>query len=129
MLKYFMAFSWWPTRSARRTLVDLDDLRTLALFPLAQLRRELGAEVLGFVNAADFDLAVAVFERARAALGPLQRFLHRLALPQPETGDELLGFGKRPVDDQALVAAEADARAAGARVQAFAGEHHAGLDQ
>src|SRR6185503_5057110 len=43
--------------------------------------------------------------------------------------DELLGLGERAVGDRALAALEADLGALGARVQALAGQHDAGLDE
>ena len=46
-----------------------------------------------------------------AALEPLDRLVHRLDLPDPVAGDELLGLGERAVDDGALRAREADALA------------------
>ena len=78
------------------------------------------------VELAQLELDAAV---ERRALEPLERLLARRALPDPEAGDQLLGLGERAVDDGALPALEAHARALGARVQAVAGEHHAGLDE
>ena len=56
-------------------------------------------------------------------------FVERFALEQPEAGDQFLRLGERTVDDGALGAVETHARAFRARLQAFAGEHHAGLDE
>ncbi|MNP17339.1 hypothetical protein D3C76_1097680 [compost metagenome] len=50
-------------------------------------------------------------------------------MPQPETGDQLLGFGERAVDHCAFVTGETHAGAFAARLQAFAGEEDAGLGQ
>ena len=63
------------------------------------------------------------------ALDPLDRLVLRLHLDQPEAGDQLLRLGERPVDDGPLAAGELDTRALRARVEPFAGEHHAGLHQ
>src|SRR4051794_12794969 len=97
----------------RGAVVAFGELRALALFLLAQFGRELGAEILRLVHLAQLDFAVALLEGARAALEPLQRFFFRFALPQPEAGDQLLGLGKRAVDDAALVAADFQARTLG----------------
>ena len=51
------------------------------LFLLAELRRELRAEVLGLEHGADFDLRLLVV-RVRAPLQPLDGLVHRLNLPQ-----------------------------------------------
>src|SRR5215471_18006636 len=126
MLKYFMICPRvWLTCSVGTPR----ELGALALFLLAQLRREVGAEILGFVHLADLDLAVPALERTRAALDPFDRLVERLALPQPEAGDQFLGLGERAVDDAALVIGELDAHALRARMQALAGQHDAGLDQ
>src|SRR5690606_31848892 len=95
----------------------------------AQLGREFLAEVLGLEHRADLDLGLLAGHRIRAAPDPLERLLHRLDLPDPEAGDQLLGLGEGPVDDGLLAAAEAHALALAARVQAVAGQHHASLDQ
>src|SRR5688572_696296 len=74
-------------------------LRLLGEAPLlfAQLGRELGAEILGFVERSDLDLGVAR-HRVRAALYPVDRLLHGLDLPDPVASDQLLGLGERTVD-------------------------------
>ena len=64
------------------------------------------AEVLGLEHRANGHLDATVEGRA---LDPLDRLLHRLHLPDPVAGDELLGLGERPVDDRALRAREAHA--------------------
>src|SRR5262249_52104187 len=63
------------------------------------------------------------------ALDPLDRLVHRLDLPDPVAGDELLGLREWPVDDGALLALEANALALGGRMQPFARQHDADLDQ
>ena len=50
----------------------------------------------------DLDLRLLSGHRVRTAAHPFQGLLHRLHLPQPEAGDELLGFRERPVDHQRL---------------------------
>src|SRR3979409_1972917 len=72
---------------------------------LAQLRRQLLAEVVGLEDLAQLDLDAAV---ERRALEPLDCLLARRALPHPVAGDDLLGLGERTVDDGALAAVEAD---------------------
>src|SRR5207244_4443737 len=51
------------------------------------------------------------------------------ALPDPVSGDDLLGLGERTVDHGPRAAVEADLGALGGRVQALAGQHHARLDE
>src|SRR6478736_9707681 len=80
-----------------------------AFFLCPHLRGEVRAEVLCLEHAADLHRLVALAKR-RAAY-PLDGLFHRLHLPQPVTGDELLGLGERAVDDGALAAAEAHAHA------------------
>src|SRR3989442_7016250 len=98
------------------------------LFLLAELRRELLAEVVGLEHGADFDVRLLVV-RVRAPLQPLDGLLHRLDLPEPETGDELLGLGERPIDDGTSRTRESHPLALGRRVQAFTRQENAGLDQ
>src|SRR5215813_9058033 len=111
-----------------RLLLPLD-LGPEALFLRAELRRELLPEVLVLENLPDLELRVLAGHRIGAALGPLERLLHRLDLPDPEAGDELLRFGERPVDDGLLPAREAHALPLSARMEAFAGEHDSRLHQ
>src|SRR5262249_39729767 len=113
-----------PVLSSKLVLAELlllrVDLSTKALLLFADLsRRADGSEVGALEDLPDLDLAV-LGVRVGAALDPLDRFRERLALPQPEAGDQFLGLGKRPVDDSALGALEADAGALGARLQPLA---------
>src|SRR5690242_19323274 len=96
---------------------------------LAELGRELLAEVLGLEHGPELDLAVGRAFGTGNALDPLDRLVERLHLPHPVAGHELLRLRERAVDHRALVAREADPRALRARVQALAGQHHAGLDE
>src|SRR5688572_63800 len=117
-------------RSARaRLLRALGDLLAQALLLRARLGGELVAEVAGLEDRTDLDLALA-HVRVRAALDPLDRLRHRLDLPKPVAGEELLRLGEGTVDDRPLRTREAHALALRARVQALAlAQHHAGLDQ
>src|SRR5262249_42848481 len=90
----------WTTVSRLLVLLDLG-LQPLFLFP--EFGRELGPEFLNFEHLADLDLGLRA-GRVRAALHPVDGLLLRLALPQPEPGDQLLGLGERPVDHDPLVA-------------------------
>src|SRR4249919_2917797 len=111
----------------RRLLVVLRLLPDPLLL-LAQLGRELLAEVLGLEDLADFDRARLVV-RVGAALDPLHRLLEGAHLHQPVAGDQLLGLGEGAVDHGPLaVAAEADPHALGGRVQALPGQQHPGFD-
>src|SRR5690348_2278525 len=116
-------------RDRGRLLLLRVDLRAQALFLLAKLGRELGAEILGFEDLADLDLGRLALERRGAALHPLDGLVERLDLDDPEARDELLRLGERTVDDRALAVIEADARALRARLQAFARKHDARLDE
>src|SRR5262249_26966810 len=104
------------------------DLGAQAFFLLAQFRRELGAEIVRFEDLADLDFGLFVV-RIRAALEPLDRFLARTNLPEPEAGDQLLGLGKRAVDDGALVSRETYPHALRAGMKAFSCKHDAGLHE
>src|SRR5439155_24907906 len=81
-------------------LLLLLNLAPQPVFLLAQFGRELGAEVRRLEHLADLDLGVL----ERGALEPLDRLLLRLALPQPEAGDQFLRLGERAVDDRPLPA-------------------------
>ena len=67
--------------------------------------------------------------RVGAALDPLDRLVHRLHLPQPEAGDQLLRLGERPVDHGPLVAENLTRAPFELGWQALAREHDAGLHQ
>src|SRR3954468_20974469 len=102
------------------------DLRAQPLFLRAELGRELLAEVLGLEDRPDFDFRPAA---ERCALQPLDRFVHRLDVPQPEAGDQLLRFGERSVDHRAFGTGEPDALAPRTWMQPFARLHHAGIHE
>src|SRR5689334_19271631 len=85
----------------------LGDLLANAVLLGAQLGRELLAEVLGLEDLADLDLRFAR-HGIGGALDPLDGFLERAHLEDPEARDQLLGLGERPVDHGALAAREAN---------------------
>src|SRR5437867_6789824 len=112
------------------SLAALDDLFTKPPLLLAQLGREILAEVLGLEHLTDLDDAVTILERVDGnSLRPLDRFLLGARLPEPESGDELFGLTEGAVDNALLPSLELDARALRARLQPFAGEHHPRLHQ
>src|SRR5215813_9653228 len=119
----------WQTRSNRRRsailLLQLLGLGAGALLLRPELGSELLTEVFGLVERPDLELLAV----ERRALEPRDRLVHRLHLPQPEAGDQLLGLGERSVDDGRLASREPDPLALGGRLQALAGLHDAGLDQ
>src|SRR5690606_11294083 len=78
-------------------------------FLFAQLRRHHLVEVLGLEDLANLDFGAAIEGRL---LQPLDGFLHRSGLPDPEACDQLLALRERTVDDGALAALEAHARSA-----------------
>src|SRR6185369_4726154 len=52
-----------------------------------------------------------------------------LNLENPETGDQLLGFGERPIDDRAPGTGKPNARALRAGLQSFRGKKNSCLDE
>src|SRR5882724_6159062 len=74
------------------------------------------SEILVREERADLDVGCLVV-RIGAALQPFHRFLHRLDLPQPIAGDQLLGLGEGPINHGAVLAGKADALALGGRMQ------------
>ncbi len=73
------------------------ELGTETFFALAYLGGKLGAEVLEFEDLADLDLALFI-EGIGATLYPFNGLFLRLALPDPEAGDQLLRLGEGTVD-------------------------------
>ena len=82
--------------------------------------------MLRLVHLANFDFCP--FPKRRA-LDPLDRFVFRLHLPDPEARDQVLGFVERPVCHCMLAASELDARAFRARMKSLGGKQHAGFRQ
>src|SRR6516165_9365864 len=74
-----------------------------------QLRCQVVAEILRLEHPTDLHLLAALAEGGAA--DPLDRFLDRLHLPQPESGNELLALGEGAIDHRAFAAAELDAHA------------------
>src|SRR3954469_21505286 len=95
------------------------------LLLLPQLGSKVGAEVFGLEYLANLDLALL----EGGPLQPLDRLFLRSHLPQPEPGDQLLGLGKRSIDDSSLAALEATPGSLRAGLQPFACQHNAGLGQ
>src|SRR5262249_58060216 len=103
----------------RRSAVFLPQpfgLGAVALLLLPELGSQRLTEVLGLVERPDLDLLAV----ERRALEPRDRLVHRVHLPQPEAGDQLLGLGERSVDDGRLASREPDPLALGGRLQALA---------
>src|SRR5512133_3313277 len=99
------------------------DLRAEPFLLDPELGRELLAEVLGLEHRPDLDHRLLTGHRVGAAPDPLDRLLHRLDLPEPEAGDELLGLGEGAVHDSLLAAGEDHALALRTRVKSLAREH------
>src|SRR5438874_1175725 len=127
MLLKSIVMSWMVRWSLR--LCFFGDLVAQAFFLLPQLGRELSAEILGLEHLSDFDLRIIARHGIGAALDPFDRFLLRLALPDPETGDEFLGLGERAVNHGSLAAREPDPRPLGTGLQSLARQHDASLDE
>src|SRR5687767_10859981 len=85
---------------SRAVLRHLGGLRPNAVFLLSKFRGKFRAEIFRLEYLANLDLAVLVM-RVGAAFDPLDRLLFRRDFPQPEPGDQLLGLGKRSVNDRA----------------------------
>src|SRR3989449_10148488 len=109
-------------RPPRSTLFPYTTLfRSQSLLLLLELRLERIPEVVRLEHLAN--LYFTFLERG--PLQPLDGFVQRLHLPQPEARDQLLRLGEGPVDHRPLAPGEPDARALGARLQPLPSEHHA----
>src|SRR5262245_26454462 len=97
-----------PALLALRARIVSLEAGTQALVLLLQFRGELGPEVGRLEQRADFDFAL-LLHRVGAALDPVDGLGQRFHVPQPVSGDQLLGLGKRAIDHCSLVAVEADA--------------------
>src|SRR3954451_18433239 len=86
------------------------DLLAQSLLLLPEFRRELGAEIFHLKNRSNFDFGFAG-HRIWAAFYPLDRFFHRPHLPNPEAGNQLFGFGERPIRHGPGLSRETDALA------------------
>src|SRR6185437_15512453 len=83
----------------RRRGCQLGRLHAQLLFLCAELGRKFAAEILGLEHLADLDFGLLAGHRIGTPARPVDRFAERLAAPQQESGDQLLGFEKRAVDD------------------------------
>src|ERR1700682_5034374 len=86
------------------------------------------SQISHLVQRPDFDLA-----RSRhgigAALYPGDRLVHVFDFPEPEAGDQLAGFGERPVDDRTAGTIERNTLALREGLEAVCGKHDAGIAQ
>src|SRR5437773_1333034 len=105
----------------RMVLSPLLGLRAQSLLLLLELRLERITEIVRLEHLANLHFTFL----ERGPFQPLDGLAERLHLPQPETGDQLLGLGEGAVDHRPLAAGEPDARALGARLQPLPREHHA----
>src|SRR5437773_1702547 len=101
-------------------------LRAEALLLFPEFRSELRTEVFRLEHLADLHLSAAA---EWSAFEPLDRLRLRLHLPQPESGNQLLGLGERAVDHSTLCSIEAHPHALRARLEPRAREHHASFHQ
>src|SRR5205807_7210512 len=116
-----------PPACGQALLARVGDPGAQLLLVLADLAGRIALGEFGRLeDLAHLDFSSAVEGRA---LEPLDGLGLRLALPEPEPGDQLFRLGERPIDDRALLAFETNSRAVLARVQPLARQHHAGLDQ
>src|SRR6202034_1113034 len=99
-------------------------LSSFRYFVLNLLFGQDGCEVFHLKDLADFDFG-AGFEGA--ALEPFNGLFDIADLPDPETGDELLGLGEGAVDNGMRPAGEFDAYAFGTGMETIHGEHDASL--
>src|SRR3954470_14909243 len=108
--------AWHPVSGAGQGLF-FDLFEKLAL-----LAGDFRAEIFGLEDLTQLEFGVGAGVGMGALFEPLEGFGFVLDLPDPEAGDELLGFGEGAVGDDALVADEFHAGALGAGLQTFAGE-------
>src|SRR5262245_60057378 len=121
----------WPspppgTRDSAAALLQLGAQAGLAL---ADLGRGVVAEVVHLVERSQLQDAPLAGHGIRAAPRPRQRLPHRFPAPDPEAGDQLLGFGERSVHHLAVAARQDDALSVRAGLEAVAGQHDARLDE
>src|ERR1700732_2766334 len=90
--------------------------------------RRLRREVFQLKHRANLDFRI-YRHGIRAALHPLDGFIDRSYLPEPEARDEFLGLGKRSIDHGSIAARELHALSLDARAQPLAREHDARLHQ
>jgi hypothetical protein len=98
--------------------------RAQAYLLLAQFGRECFAEIFRRKDLPDFDLGTAIEWRA---LHPIDCLIQRLRLDQPESRHQIAGQAERTAAHAARLAGISNACAFRTRVQAFAGQHDAGL--
>ena len=87
-----------------------------------------GCEVFHLKDLANFDFVVTG-AAVGGTLDPLDGLFEGLDPPEPEAGDELLGFGEGAVDDGTRLAGEFDACAFGAGMEAVEGEQVSRTDR
>src|SRR3984957_8799754 len=104
----------------------LGSLLSQPLVRLAQLRRELLAEVRRVEDLAQLDLHTSA---ERRSLEPLDRLITRRPLPDPMARDDLLRLRERAIGDAPFAALEAYPRAPRGWVQALPRQHHARADE
>ncbi len=95
--------------------------RSELYFVLDLLFGQDGCEVFHLKDLTDFDLGFASVG-VGAALDPLDGLFEGLDLPEPEAGDEFLGFGEGAANDGTRLAGEFDACSFGAGMEAIEGE-------
>src|SRR5262245_7031078 len=93
---------------------------------LAMLGRKLRGEVLRFEHLPNLDFRLFTRHGIGAALDPIDCLLQRFALPNPKTGHQLLGFGKRTVNKGALIPRELNSSNLRTRLQSLSGGHNDG---
>src|SRR5262245_29226358 len=81
------------SRSSVATHLLIDAFRLLAMFA-----RELSAEVLRFEHLANLDLSLFALHGVRTAFDPIDCLLQRLALQEPESGNQFLCLGEWAVN-------------------------------
>src|SRR2546423_4572644 len=120
-----------PTMRASPAMSRADSMRQIA--SIARFASVAGVPVMARAPSHALELEDLTDLEGPAVVGcplqPLEGLVHRTHLPQPVTGDQLLGLRERPVDDGALLAIETNAPALGARVEPAGLEHHTRLDQ
>src|SRR5688572_24480745 len=94
------------------------------------LNRLARAEVFQLEELTDFNLPIRPLAGGIGeAIGPFHRLFLRFHLNERVAGNELLGFGKRPIDDSTLSSRVLDARPLRAWLEARGIEQDTGLDE
>src|ERR1051325_7803504 len=102
-----------------------------AFFGFAEVRSELRAKIFYVEDRTDVDFTFDVrsFGIVRYPLRPLDRFVHRIHFPDPETGDKLARLREWTIRHDSVAAGKLDSLRLRRRVQSFTRQHDSGIHQ